>query len=519
MPFLLSTIAENWITILFTTLAIFAYYIYKSLVQFKNAGIPESQTMLNTIHSLIFFKQSIGDATKSVYNEMKSKGAKFAGCFMPFPVFIPIDPDLIKAVMQKDFNHFVNRGVYFNEENDPLSAHLFSIEDAKWKNLRAKLTPTFTSGKMKMMFSTVLHTNNQMKSVLDRVKEGDSFEIKDVMLRLNSDIIGSCAFGIDISSLKDPNVPFRQYTKKIFNFQFKDNIKLMFSTSWPNLARKLGIATLDKESADFYLNLIKDTVAYREKENIYRKDFMHLLIQLKNKGRLSDDESLIATDEEKQGMTLNELAAQAFVFFLAGFETSSSVISYTLYELSLHPEIQEKVRQEVKRITEKHGGEITYDAIMEMNYMEMVVNEAIRKYPTLPILNRLVTTDYKIPDTDIILKKGTKVFIPSKGLHHDPEYYPNPEKYDPERFSEENKAKRHPFTFLPFGEGPRVCIGLRFGMLQTKVALSVLLRNYQFSLDPKTSVPLMADPKQFLTVPLGGIWVNIKHITDRKSVV
>lgn len=518
MAVLASGLRDYLVPIVLTCISILAVFIYRSLVVFTKAGIPVSSNPIRRMLSVILRTEGLGDACFSIYNEMKSKGAKFAGCYLPFPVLIPIDPDLVKCIMQKDFNHFVNRGVYYNEQHDPLSAHLFSIEDEKWKNLRAKLTPTFTSGKMKMMFNTILETNNQMKLVLDQLTEGQSFEIKDLMLRLNSDIIGSCAFGIDISSLKDPEVPFRQQSKKLFHFSFLGNILLMFSTMVPSVARKLGIGFNDKEAANYYLDLIKKTVAYREEQNIYRKDFMHLLIQLKNKGIITDDESLhaVSADEKQKsgGLTINELAAQAFVFFAAGFETSSSVISFTMYELALQPKIQDKVRKEINTVIAKYGGQITYEGIMEMTYMEMVVNESLRKYPTLPILNRVVSIDYKLPNSKSIITKGTKVFISTKGLHHDPEYYPDPQKFDPERFSEDNKSKRHPFTFLPFGEGPRVCIGLRFGMLQTKVALAVLLRNYQFTLDHKTSVPLQADPKYpFLTVPRGGIWVNVKHLT------
>lgn len=518
MAVFFASIMDNFIPIIIGIVAILAVLVYRSLQQFKNANIPEASDKFGRILRLVTGKLILSESIYEVYKQVKPAGEKFIGAFLPSPVFVPLDPELIKNIMQKDFNHFVNRGIYNNVEVDPLSGHLFLMEDNPWRNMRAKLTPTFTSGKMKMMFNTVLQTNNQMKLLLDNVREGEAFEIKDVMLRLNSDIIGSCAFGLDISSLKDPEIQFRKESNKLFKFNKLTNLTLIIGNAWPNLGRKLGISTINKEASAFYLDLITRTIAYREKENIYRKDFLHLLIQLKNKGFITDDESLHATTEEEkknaaQGLTVNQVAAQAFVFFAAGFETSSSVISFTLYELSLHKDIQEKLRKEINKVLEKHNGEINYEAIMEMHYMEMVINEAIRKYPTLPFLNRITTIDYKIPETDIVLKKGTKIFIPTKGLHHDEEYYPDPEKFDPERFSEENRSQRHPFTFLPFGEGPRACIGLRFGMLQTKVALAVLLRNFAFSLDSKTDVPLQVSPEYpFLSVPKGGIWVNLKHL-------
>lgn len=504
--------------ILVCLLGTIIWFFYSIIRTWKDSGVPSSEQNLKTIYNVFARKMNFAQAMLEVYTEMKAKGAKFCGTFVPFPAFVPIDPEVIKNIMQKDFNYFVNRGVFYNEKHDPLSAHLFSIEDNKWRNLRAKLSPTFTSGKMKMMFNTILSTNKQMKLVLDEVKEGDPFEIKEIMSRLNTDIIGSCAFGIDCNSLKDPETPFRTAGKGLFENGFVDNIRIILSMAYPNIARKLGSYLNKPHVTKFFMGMLKDTVDYREKNNIYRKDFMHLLIQLKNRGLISDDEQIMPqqsddVSDKSQKITFNELAAQAFVFFIAGFETSSSVISYALYELALHQEIQSKVRDEVNKVVAKHGNEITYEAIMDMTYMEMVANEALRKYPTLPLLNRQASSDYKIPGTDITLKKGTKVFIPTLALHHDPEYYPNPEEFIPERFTEENKSKRHPFTFLPFGEGPRICIGLRFGMIQTKVALAVLLQNYEISLDKQTTVPLLSDPTQFLNIPLGGIWVNIKHIS------
>ena len=101
------------------------------------------------------------------------------------------------------------------------------------------------------------------------------------------------------------------------------------------------------------------------------------------------------------------------------------------------------------------------------HYAEVFVSETLRKYPPLPILTRLCTKDYIIPGTDVQLNKGVGVMIPVLGLHSDPEYYPNPDIFDPERFSEENKQSRPSFTWLPFGDGPRICIGKTYKLVLT----------------------------------------------------
>lgn len=125
---------------------------------------------------------------------------------------------------------------------------------------------------------------------------------------------------------------------------------------------------------------------------------------------------------------------------------------------------------------------------------------------------RVCTQDYDIPETHVALKKGQKVVVSVLGMHRDPEYFPNPEIFDPDRFSPENKDNIVPYSYLPFGEGPRICIGLRFGMMQTKVALTVLLKEFLFTLNSKTKIPVVMDDGSFILSVKGDVWLNLKRI-------
>ncbi|CAG2060740.1 unnamed protein product [Timema podura] len=118
------------------------------------------------------------------------------------------------------------------------------------------------------------------------------------------------------------------------------------------------------------------------------------------------------------------------------------------------------------------------------------MKKTLRKYPALPFLDRTVQVDYKIPGTNDILEKGTTVFIPIFGIHYDPKYYPNPEKFDPERFSAKNKNDIPKYAHLPFGEGPRNCIGMRFGLMQVKTGLIHLLSKFEVNRHKETPVPV-----------------------------
>lgn len=136
-------------------------------------------------------------------------------------------------------------------------------------------------------------------------------------------------------------------------------------------------------------------------------------------------------------------------------------------------------------------------------------SETLRLYPPVPTLSRECVKDYIIPETDVTIEKGTVVFVPAFGIHHDPEYFPNPEKFDPDRFNSENVHKIRPFSYLPFGDGPRKCIGLRFGQMQVKVGLFYLLKDFEYSVSSKTNA-VEFDKNAFLLLLKNVIYLDIK---------
>lgn len=196
-----------------------------------------------------------------------------------------------------------------------MSAHLFNVDNPKWKTLRTKLTPTFTSGKMKMMFGTVCDVGENFIRTLDKessAAKDNVIEIKDINARFTTDVIGSCAFGLECNSLEDPKSEFRAKSQKIFDKPKYSPAIFQLILMFKNLARKLHVTVTQKEVTDFFLKIVKETVKYREANQVNRNDFMHLLIQLKNTGSLEGDSVNVGK------LTIEEISAQAFIFFAAG---------------------------------------------------------------------------------------------------------------------------------------------------------------------------------------------------------
>ncbi|KAF2906077.1 hypothetical protein ILUMI_00104 [Ignelater luminosus] len=512
------------ITLLTLTIATIVIYFKRAFTYWKRKGVPSPipRIPFGTATNIILQKSTFAEELKNIYEEYKNKGFKYAGFyFLTRPVLLVFDPELIKHILVKDFEHFSDHGTYLNEESDPLTGNLLCLKGLKWKNLRAKLTPTFTSGKMKMMFQTLLDCTNEIKNVMNKtVESNECIDIKETVGRITTDIIGSCAFAIECNSLNNPNSEFRKYGKKVFEVEGVQAIKCFLSLCFPSILHFFNAALIQKDVTNFFMGVVKEAVDYRETNNIIRKDFMHLLIQLRNNVEIRDEDDvgsirqtgITSKSEIGKSLTMSELAAQAFVFFLAGFETSSTALTFCFYELVANLDVQEELRKEIKDILGKYNDKLTYEAMVEMTYMDKCISEAFRKHPPSSFLRRECSKAYTFPATDLTIEKGTMVLLPTFGIHRDPKYYPNPEKFDPERFNPENKAKRPPFTWLPFGGGPRICIGYRFAWMQMKVVLAVLLKDYKFTLNPKTETPLVLNPKNFLLGIRGGLWLNVEKV-------
>ena len=292
MGFLSDSLLLELGTLLTFILAVVYIYFKWSFTYWKKRNVPYIEPIFpfGNFIDMVLTRKPFGDIFVDIYNKLK--GHKFGGTYIfTTPRFFVRDPDLIKDVLVKDFSSFHDRGVYMNEEIEPLSGHLFSLTGMKWRNLRVKLTPTFTSGKLKMMFQRLVECGQELQSCLEKVGEtGDVIEIKDILARFSTDIISSCAFGIECNCLKNEDAEFRQWGRKMFEPSLKRIVIGILSGIAPVVLDTLKLSTLDSDLSKYFRNMVQETVEYREKNNVKRNDFLQLLIQLKNKGLLDDEE-------------------------------------------------------------------------------------------------------------------------------------------------------------------------------------------------------------------------------------
>ncbi|XP_060522639.1 cytochrome P450 9e2-like [Cylas formicarius] len=525
------------ITIILTGVALsflFWYFLVKPLHYWRDLGVKQSKpwVLFGDNWVTVFRLKSFDEMLVWLYNMYPNE--RYFGIYQFYlPALLIRDPELIKQLTVKDFDHFTDHRGFIDPESDPLwGKNLVALKGQKWKDMRATLSASFTSSKMKFMFHLIDETCENFVHFFDTKKEDlIELDVKETFTRFTNDVIASAAFGIKVDSLAQPKNEFYSMGRKLTNPSgFKTIVKFIGHLIVPKLFRILGITIIDSKLSKFFTQIITETIKAREEGGIVRPDMINLLLQAR-KGVKHDAGTNIdtgfATVQEfdletsakpRLDLTDQDITSQAVIFFLAGFETVATAMCFALHELACNQDIQQKLREEITKTTSEYP-KITYDGLLKMKYLDMVVSEVLRKWPPAIATDRVCTKPYTIQPVNeeeraIHLPKGAALFLPTFAIHRDPEYYPNPEKFDPERFSDANKDNIKPYTYTPFGSGPRNCIGSRFALLEVKVMLYHLLLKFQVVPTAKTQIPLKMS-KSFNFTAEKGFSCGIKRIGNR----
>ncbi|XP_069673251.1 cytochrome P450 6j1-like [Periplaneta americana] len=502
MEVILASIIVYTIALLTVIFVAIYCYMVRNYNFWKKLGIPYLKPIpfVGNLKDTVLQKTNIGLFLKKVYDENQDKPYMGIFCF-DLPCLVVVNLDLVKDILIKDSHNFIDRVIRTDEKVDPIMGKcLFVLKGRRWRQVRAKLEPSFSAGKTKKMFEQVESCATKLIRMLEEATaDGSPVLVRDATKRYTMDVIASCAMGIDGNSLENPDSEYKKHIANITDFSISKGLACLTMFVCPILQSFFKLRFVDEDTSEFLRRLVWTTIEYRLKHGSGRNDFLDRLIELINQ------EKMDASNGTKTTLDSDDYVVQAFVFLGAAFETSSSTLCFALYELAFHPDIQQRVREEIARVLAPHQNKLTYDNLQELHYLDMVVAETQRKYPSLPFLDRRCERDYEIPDPHgsgtVILPAGTAVHIPVIGIQNNPKYFPIPEKFDPERFSEENRRNRSNLLHIPFGEGPRICIGKRFGLMQMKTGLVHILSKYEVAPCKETPIPLIPDPKSFLLAP------------------
>ncbi|CAG9792349.1 unnamed protein product [Diatraea saccharalis] len=505
-------------------LILFFLFIYgkRNFNYWKKKGIIHDKPypfVGNSFKQLIL-KVSITDFFLDIYKRYPNE--RFVGVYMANkPALLLRDPKDVQRVLVSDFHSFYLRGIRtYNDEPDPMNRHLFAADGDLWKLLRQRMTPAFTTGKLKAMFPLIIERAEKLQTLAtDAANKNEEVDIKDLIARYTTDFIGACGFGINMDALQDKNSIFRQLGLRIFKKETNDVIRTIIKVLFPSLTR--NIPTIAPEIRDMTVNLVSTIMKERNYEPSVRNDFIDLLLEVKKKGNMvgesiekkNPDGSPIIVERELDDLLI---AAQVFVFFAAGFETSSSTSSFTLHQLAFNPDKQEKCQEEIDEVLKKYDGKLCYDSLTEMKYLKMCFNEAMRIYPSVGVLLRKSATKYTFPDSDLTIDENISIIIVNQGMQMDKRFFDEPEKFIPERFSPDNASNIPNHVFLPFGEGPRACIGERLGLMQSLAGLAVILSKFSVSPSKNSKIKPINDPHSGLAQTVKG-GIPLQLIARKKT--
>lgn len=530
-----------WVVVL-TPFVYLAYkYFTRKHTYFADRNIKHEKPLpiFGNTAPILFATEAFSDYLQRLCYKFKS--SVFFGLFdFQRPIFVIQDPELIKQIGIKEFEHFSNHQEFGFSEVDALFVNsLFALKDQKWRDMRSTLSPAFTGSKMRMMFDLMREAAQGFAEFTNsKVNSDGLYEVqpKSFFSRMTVDVLTTCAFGFRVDSLNEPNNAVYLNIKKMFDMSGSDPraiLKFIFIMAAPKLAEKFGIGFTPSDTASFFKKMLIDMLNDRKRSGTFRPDVIQLLLQ-SVQGQLKHDEessgeklkefaaveeSEIGKSQVKRTWSDLELAAQCFLFFIAGFETSSTALTFAAYELLMNVDVQDRLFEEIQDTKRKLDGKpITYEVLRDMEYLDAVINEVLRIHPPVVVMDRVCNKT-----TQINTVSGESFFIPEKSLvwfpvyalHHHYKYFPNPEKFDPERFLGANKEKILPSTFLPFGVGARACIGSRFALMQMKSILFHLLADFSIEYGEKTMIPLRY-AKGFNIIPDKEFYVDLKKRTSTK---
>uniref|UniRef100_A0A8B9ISG9 Cytochrome P450 3A n=1 Tax=Amazona collaria TaxID=241587 RepID=A0A8B9ISG9_9PSIT len=490
MNLLPSFLTDTWALLLVFTVLLLVYGTWPFGL-FKKLGIPGPRP-LPFFGTCLEYRKGFLEFD----NECFQKYGKVWGIYDGRqPVLGVMDPQIIKSVLVKEcYSTFTNRrridlaGVLTNAVS--------LAEDEQWKKIRTVLSPTFTSGKLKEMFPVIKHYGEILvKNVRKQVENNNPISVKEIFGSYSMDVVTSTSFGVNIDSMSNPKNPFVREMQKLVNFDlFDPRFILAFVCPFITpLLVKMNVSFFPSDAVDFFMRSISKVKQDREKDTHKgRVDFLQLMIESQHSNDHKDNEA----NHSHKALTDIEILSQAFIFIFAGYEPTSNILCYLAYELAMHPDVQQKLMDEVDTVL-PNKAPLTYEALMQLEYLDMTVSETLRLYPLGGRLERTCKEDVEI--NGVTIPKGTIVMIPPYILHRNPNYWPNPEEFRPERFSKENKEGIDPYTYLPFGAGPRNCLGMRFALLTLKVAIAILLQHFTFQTCKETQIPLQLSSRGLLT--------------------
>lgn len=291
------SLITNWlfsyftVTVLVLFFTIFYYYATSTHGTWRKLNVPyvEPLPLFGNIFKLLLTTEHQTETYDKIYRRFPDK--KYCGFYqMRTPYLMIRDPELINNILIKDFTHFTDHGFHSHPEVNMLASSLFFMNGQRWRIMRQKLSPGFTSGKLKLMHDQIKECSKELMNYInEKSKITEQLDMNDIMAKYATDVIGTCAFGLKLDTVKNDDSDFRNYGKKLFNPSIGSMLTQMVSLISPKLVRALKLKEISPEVTEFYKSAFSEVIKYREDNNVYRNDVAQTLMHARNELVLNND--------------------------------------------------------------------------------------------------------------------------------------------------------------------------------------------------------------------------------------
>ncbi|KAL7737593.1 hypothetical protein ACLKA6_007707 [Drosophila palustris] len=410
-----------------------------------------------------------------------------------FPFFLVLQPEDLQVILSS--KKHTNKVFFYKLMHNFLGNGLITSSGLRWSTHRKLIQPAFHLNLLEQFIGTFVDASQSLNEHLDASALDMEINIAKYVNNCVIDILNEAVLGVPIKKKGQDlmeDSPFRK-GKIVIPARFSqpwlllDGIYKLTSMASDELNQK-------KRLNDFTRQMIKrrrEIMANAGNNNVERKCLLDYMIEI---------------SESNADFTEEDIVNEACTFMLAGQDSVGAAVAFTIFLLAQNAECQEQCHEELERIFEHSNRAPTMSDLREMRYLEMCIKEALRLYPSVPLIARKLGEEVRLGE--YTLPAGSNIFICPYATHRLAHIYPEPEKFMPERFASDQVEQRHPYAFIPFSAGPRYCIGNRFAILEIKTIVSRLLRSYQL-----LSVPGKTTFEATYRITLrasGGLWVRLK---------
>ncbi|KAK7871481.1 hypothetical protein R5R35_010203 [Gryllus longicercus] len=460
---------------------------------------------LPIIGAALEFGRTPVDLLKNLVRVTKEYGYVCRAWMGPHLFVLVADPVFIEPFFSSTVN--IRKSMNYEFMNPWLGTGLLTSFGKKWKSRRKIITPTFH---FKILEGFVDSFNTQGNTLIKKLKKhagGPAFDIYKYINLYTLDVICDAAMGLQLNVQDDKNCEYVAALHEASEIIVKRSMspwyfpEFIFNMSPLGRRQKALIKTLHnmsykviKERKMELSNNGKEGAGSTETDN-----------DIGQKKRLAFLDMLLHYDKSGGNLSLEDIREEVDTFMFEGHDTTSSGLSFTLWSLAENPACQQKAYEELYEIFGTSDREATTEDLTKMKYLECVIKETLRLFPSVPFFLRELDEDVKIEGVNFVA--GTTVLLAPFIMHKHPQYFPNPEKFDPERFTPENTRGRHPYAYVPFSAGPRNCIGQKFAMMEMKAAVSKILRNYKLSSGGRENVYSV----ELILRTVGGIHIKLEN--------